>query len=47
MREYGLDAIALVQAIEKLIGEKLNITEDDLAAVRLEATHSDAKAEAL
>lgn len=47
MREYGLDAIALVEHIEKLIGAKLNITENDLAAVRLDAVHSEAKAEAL
>lgn len=47
MREYGLDAIALVREVEKLLGAKLNITEEDLAAVRLEAVHSSAKAEAL
>lgn len=47
MREYGLDAIALVHEVEKLLGTKLNITEEDLAAVRLEAVHSSAKAEAL
>lgn len=47
MREYGLDAIALVHEVEKLLGTRLDITEDDLAAVRLEAVHSSAKAEAL
>ncbi|MBI5347845.1 MAG: transketolase [Chloroflexi bacterium] len=47
MREYGLDAIALVEQVEKLIGAKLNISENDLAAVRLDAVHSEAKAEAL
>jgi transketolase len=47
MREYGLDAIALVEQIEKLLGIKLNITESDLAEVRLAAVHSEAKAEAL
>jgi len=47
MREYKLDALALVEAIEKLLGASFNITENDLAAVRLEAVHSDAKAEAL
>lgn len=47
MKEYGLDAISLVHAIEKLIGKQLNITDEDLAQVRLEATHSEAKAEAL
>jgi transketolase len=47
MREYGLDALSLVEKVENLVGEKLNITEPDLAAVRLEAVHSQAKAEAL
>ncbi|MBM4423762.1 MAG: transketolase [Chloroflexi bacterium] len=47
MREYDLDALALVRQIEKLTGASLNITEDDLAAVRLDAAHSEAKAEAL
>jgi transketolase len=47
MREYGLDAIALVEEVEGLLDTPLGITEDDLAAVRLEAVHSEAKAEAL
>ena len=47
MREYGLDALALVQAVERLLGSKLGISEADLAEVRLEAVHSAAKAEAL
>ena len=47
MREYRLDAIALVEEIEKLMGTYFNIDETDLAGVRLEAVHSDAKAEAL
>lgn len=47
MRTHGLDAMALVREAEKLVGEKLNITEEDLQAVRLDAVHSDAKAEAL
>lgn len=47
MREYGLDALALVGEVEKLLGASLGISGDDLAAVRLEAVHSDAKAEAL
>lgn len=47
MREYGLDAIALVAEVEKLINQRLGITDNDLAAVRLEAVHSSAKAEAL
>jgi len=47
MREYGLDAPALLTAMEKLTGESFAIKEEDLAAIRLEQVHSDAKAEAL
>lgn len=47
MREYGLDAMSLVRAIESMTGHKSGITENDLAAVRITAVHSAAKAEAL
>jgi transketolase len=47
MREYGLDAITLVRTVEQLLGADFGITESDLAAVRLDAVHSEAKAEAL
>ena len=47
MREYDLDALALVRQVERLLGASLHITESDLAAVRLETAHSEAKAEAL
>ncbi len=47
MKEYGLDAISLVGAVEGLVGQRFGLTEDDLAAVRLQAVHSEAKAEAL
>lgn len=47
MKEYGLDALALVGHVERLVGASIHITEHDLAAVRLEAVHSEAKAEAL
>ncbi|PKO11518.1 MAG: hypothetical protein CVU39_28860 [Chloroflexi bacterium HGW-Chloroflexi-10] len=47
MREYELDALALVHTVENLIGQDLDITETDLQAVRLQAVHSAAKAEAL
>ena len=47
MRKYELDAAALVRRVEAMIGERLNIGEDELAGVRLTATHSDAKAEGL
>jgi len=47
MRYYGLDAGALVAAVERLLDEKLGVSEADLAAVRIDAVHSAAKAEAL
>ncbi|HRE29949.1 MAG TPA: hypothetical protein PK954_25130, partial [Anaerolineales bacterium] len=47
MREYGLDALALVRGVERLLGQNLNISEADLNAVRLQEVHSSAKAEAL
>ena len=47
MREYGLDAPALVDAVERLIDRDLGIAEDDLDAVTLTPTHSAAKVEAL
>jgi transketolase len=47
MREYGLDALALVRQLERLVGAEFNLSEADLAGVRLDAVHSAAKAEAL
>lgn len=47
MHNLGLDAIALVRAVEKIVGEDLKIREEDLQAVRLQAVHSTSKAEAL
>ncbi len=47
MKEYQLDAISLVRAVEKLIGQDTGIAEDDLVAVRLQTVHSASKAEAL
>jgi transketolase len=47
MRTYGLDAMALVRAVEELTGRNTSLTDQDLAKVRLEPVHSEAKAEAL
>jgi transketolase len=47
MREHGLDALALIQAAEKALGQPLNIHPEDISRVRMEAVHSEAKAEAL
>ena len=40
MRKHGLDATALVAAVEGVLGEQLNVTADDLADVRLQAAAS-------
>lgn len=47
MRKMGLDAIALTEEVERLMGTRFGISEGDLKAVRLTAVHSEAKAEAL
>jgi transketolase len=47
MRCYGLDAMALIRAIEELTGQQTGIDEEALEAVRVDAVHSAAKAEAL
>lgn len=47
MKQFGLDAAALVRKVEDVLGERFGLTEDDFKAVRLTAVHSDAKAEAL
>ncbi|MBN2887215.1 MAG: transketolase [Chromatiaceae bacterium] len=47
MREYGLDAMALVHAVEELAGEPLDIEESALAEVRLEALRPSERSEDL
>lgn len=47
MRTHGLDALALIEKVEEMLGDKLNISEADLQAVRFDDMHSEAKAEAL
>ncbi len=47
MKYYGLDATALVRGVEQLMGAEFGITDEDLTAVRVDAVHSTAKAEAL
>jgi transketolase len=47
MREYGLDAFALVRAAERALGSDLAIRPEDLAQVRVETVPSEAKAEDL
>jgi transketolase len=36
MKKYGLDSMALVSAVERLVDTSLNLTEEDLLAVRAE-----------
>ena len=45
--EYGIDAKALVEAIENILGTKLGIEEVDLSTSRIASLHSSAKVEAL
>lgn len=47
MRYYKLDALALVEGIERLMGRQFGISEDDLDAARVEDVHTLVKAEAL
>ncbi|WP_071795911.1 transketolase family protein [Natronohydrobacter thiooxidans] len=47
MRYYGLDALSLVHAVERVTGQETGITEEALGAVRVDAVHSAVKAEAL
>jgi transketolase len=47
MQHYGMDALSLVRAVERLTGKGTGIDEDALGAVRIDAVHSLVKAEAL
>ncbi|MDA8441612.1 MAG: transketolase [Peptococcaceae bacterium] len=47
MREYGLDAVALIGEVEKLMEEQFAIQTEELGEVYLAPVHSAAKAEAL
>lgn len=47
MKEYALDAMAIIANAEKLLGQKLDIREDELSKVYLAPVHSEAKPEAL
>lgn len=47
MKEYGLDARALVQAIEARLGASLEIHDDEITEGHTSAVHSSAKVEAL
>ncbi|MBI5181510.1 MAG: hypothetical protein HZA06_01205 [Nitrospirae bacterium] len=47
MKEYGIDASALIRTVEELTDSRFNIDEDDLKKAHITLMHSDAKAEAL
>ena len=47
MQEYRIDALALIARVETILGEKLDVAPEELATVRLEPEHSNARAEAL
>lgn len=47
MKEYGLDAMALVGQVERVVGTKLDIKESELKEAFIVDVHSKAKAEAL
>jgi transketolase len=47
MKEYGMDAMAIISAAEILTGSKLGIAEKDLSEARIDAVHSLAKPEAM
>ncbi len=47
MREYGIDAMALISEVEHAVGQRFGITEADLAATYIAPVHSMAKPEAL
>jgi transketolase len=47
MKEYGVDAMALINRIEKITGEQFKIKEEELKEAFEAAVHSMAKAEAL
>ncbi|TVR31759.1 MAG: transketolase [Spirochaetaceae bacterium] len=47
MKEYGLDAISLVHATERVLDQRFNINEEDLAGVRLSQFSGEMQLEAL
>ncbi len=47
LRKYGMDAFALIREVEAMVGRQFGISENELAAARVTAVHSTAKAEAL
>jgi len=46
-REYEIDALALIAAVEKLVNQRFDIKEEELDGIHISPVHSLAKAEAL
>jgi transketolase len=47
MREYGIDAMTLIEKVKEITGKPIKISESDLTETYTPAVHSTAKAEAL
>ena len=47
LAEYQLDALSLVRVAENVLDRPLGVSASDLTEVRVAATHSNAKVEAL
>ena len=47
MRRYTIDALALITQVEKLIGKKLNVSEEDLRQARIDKYFNEKQQEAL
>jgi transketolase len=47
LKEHKMDALSLIREVEAMMGNKFNISEDELTGTYITAVHSMAKAEAL
>jgi transketolase len=47
LKEHGMDALSLIREVEGMVGQRFNVSEDELAGTHITAVHSAAKAEAL
>src|SRR3990172_8902559 len=47
LKEYKMDALSLINEVERLVNQKFGISEEELATTHITAVHSTAKAEAL
>ncbi len=47
LKEHRMDALSLIHKVEEMLGQRFNISEEELAQAHITAVHSLAKAEAL